>query len=96
MPLHLGDRGVFVCGPGDIAPWETEPVRARANAGVDSAHKRAPGSGWLVLALCPACAKKRNYCADHGPANWWLTVSGLGRERKTRPKPGVDTGSSSA
>lgn len=93
MPLRVGDPGVFVCGPEDIAPWE-RPVRERANAGVDSAQLRtparpAPSAGqlaWLVLALCPHCSPAHGgyYCREHNDRNWWLTRSGLGRGRPVR------------
>jgi hypothetical protein len=88
MPARLGDRGVFVCGPDDIAPWEREPVRKAADAGVVSEHKRAPARTWLVLALCPHCSPAHGgyYCREHNDRNWWITRSGLGRPRQAPEK----------
>lgn len=75
MPLAVGDPGVFVCGPADIAPWEADvaprrPVRAAAPA-------RAARPGWLVLGSCPSCLPRTGrYCSEHDANNWWLTKWG--------------------
>jgi hypothetical protein len=70
MPSRLGDPGVFVCGPDDIAPWEKTPRRTSND--VPAAPRRRLG-GWLVLAICPACVPKtRHYCSEHERRNWWL------------------------
>lgn len=68
MPIRAGDPGVFICGPGDIAPWETETPAKR-----DPAPRRAQAGprSWIVLRDCPACGPR--YCDRHGPRNWWLT-----------------------
>jgi len=95
MPPAVGDRGVFVCGPDDIAPWESAPVRKPVHAGAGDAHERAAGPtqgarrrAWLVLALCLACRRRGSYCSEHDARNWWLTRSGLGRG-KPMARPGV-------
>lgn len=72
MPARLGDRGVFVCGPGDIAPWETGPALAEVTRPSVGPGPRAHGSRWLVLGLCPDCGPL--YCSRHDQNNWWLTV----------------------
>lgn len=64
MPLHLGDPGVFVCGPDDIAPWERDDARpARHLRSVPSAD--APTGVWLVLTRCARCSRIRAYCPSH-------------------------------
>lgn len=72
MPIALGDPGVFVCGPEDIAPWETEPVRKPDDAGVDFEQVRAQrrarvsGTGWIVANTCRSCsAVTGRYCSKH-------------------------------
>lgn len=67
MPLALGDPGVFVCGPADIAPWEQDRPRPPAPA------RRPAPRAWLVLALCEHCnVRTGRYCTDHMRTNWWL------------------------
>jgi len=90
MPIRLGDPGVFVCGPGDIAPWETE--RRRHLAAVPPPPPRRAGAVWLVLALCPRCVVATGYyCHDHGPDNWWLSNWGHGVTKRKSARPGVLT-----
>lgn len=78
MPIRVGDPGVFVCGPQDVAPWESvRPVRkaARAGAGVEQVRAPRPPAVWLVLAMCPDCVYMTGrYCRDHNSSNWWLTT----------------------
>lgn len=72
MPLALGDPGVFVCGPDDVAPWETERPR-RHLAAVPPAPRRRPAAAWLVLSICEHCnVTTGRYCTEHGRTNWWL------------------------
>jgi hypothetical protein len=91
MPLRVGDPGLFICGPADIAPWESAPVRKRADAGVGSAHVRARTSGWLVLSICPRCtpAHGGRYCQEHNERNWWLTHFSSGRKPSAPSGPYV-------
>lgn len=63
MPPRVGDPGVFVCGPADIAPWEREKTPRPALP--QTAPGGVPRGVWLVLHLCPRCARIRNYCSDH-------------------------------
>lgn len=63
MPLQVGDPGVFVCGPEDIAPWENS--RPRSLALQTPAAGGVPRGVWLVLHLCQRCARIRSYCSDH-------------------------------
>lgn len=79
MPLQLGDPGVFVCGPDDIAPWE-KPRRTSNDVADVVPIRRPAASAWLVLSTCPDCLpRQRRYCDNHDAGNWWLTVSRLGR-----------------
>jgi hypothetical protein len=79
MPPAAGDPGVFVCGPGDIAPWETAPVPARARPPAVPA-RRGPPSGWLIPRVCLSCDPGHRddgpaepvYCDEHCATNWWL------------------------
>lgn len=72
MPIAIGDPGVFVCGPDDIAPWKRRmpsgkpyhPGRAAAAAAA------APTGVWLVLRNCRECGPL--YCRSHDATNWWL------------------------
>ncbi len=74
MPMRAGDPGVFICGPGDIAPWENEPVRPPA---APAARRPAPVAVWLVARACPGCHLASDgetvYCGRHNDENWWLT-----------------------
>lgn len=63
MPPRYGDPGVFACGPGDIAPWET-PTRA-PRPDTAAAPGSVPSGVWLVLHLCTRCARIRSYCSTH-------------------------------
>jgi hypothetical protein len=98
MPLRVGDPGVFVCGPQDIAPWEsarpgslTQQGRL-SNTSNDVPAAPRPAPAWLVLALCPHCNPRTGgYCHDHNATNWWLTTMSSaprkGGERKSaRPE----------
>lgn len=51
MPIRAGDPGVFICGPGDIAPWETVPVPAPPPPMAGHRPYVRPGV-WLVAARC--------------------------------------------
>lgn len=72
MPIAVGDPGVFICGPADIAPWESEPVpripRQRAPQHENVASRpvvRAPRA-WIVLGSCGACnVRTERYCDRH-------------------------------
>lgn len=72
MPLAVGDPGVFVCGPADIAPWEHDVAPRRP---VRPAAAPAPRPlTWLVLGTCPRCSPRlARYCSEHDAGNWWLT-----------------------
>jgi hypothetical protein len=85
MPLQLGDRGVFVCGPEDIAPWESAPPRRQSTT---PARPLAPVRGhsraWLVLAVCEHCNHATgHYCHNHNASNWWLTTMASSSGQKT-------------
>lgn len=67
--MAVGDPGVFICGPEDIAPWESAPAAGRRPPHVDAAA--APVCVWLVQLLCRTCVPGY-YCHEHGPRNWWL------------------------
>lgn len=70
MPMRVGDPGVFVCGPRDIAPWE-DPERLPAVPPAPAPRPRR--RAWLVLSICEHCnVATGRYCTDHGPRNWWL------------------------
>lgn len=72
MPPAIGDPGVFVCGPADIAPWEHEDVAPRRP--VRPAAPARPRAAWLVLSICPDCLPRTGrYCRQHDANNWWLT-----------------------
>lgn len=89
MPLAAGDPGVFICGPRDVAPWETEAPRPRVTRSRDGAG--APN--WLVLTGCIDCNPRTGrYCRDHDVNNWWLTNWGTGQKQKTRPAQPLDAG----
>lgn len=65
MPLALGD--VFVCGPADIAPWETElDELARRRRRGAPAGPEPERDVWLVLRACADC-RPRSYCWAHWP-----------------------------
>jgi hypothetical protein len=93
MPLRVGDRGLFICGPDDIAPDDLDgmgrpPRRIRDPAvrhggGPPALELAAAGPVWLVLALCPHCSPAHGgyYCREHNDRNWWITRSGVGRRR---------------
>lgn len=74
MPLQLGDPGVFMCGPADIAPWERDVAPRRP---VRPVPPPATPGAWLVLSTCPHCLPRAGrYCHDHDANNWWLTKWG--------------------
>lgn len=75
MPLAVGDPGVFVCGPEDVAPWERPERRRRHTSNDVPAAPRRPAAAWLVLTTCPHCNHHTGrYCHDHNATNWWLTT----------------------
>lgn len=74
MPIAVGDPGVFICGPGDVAPWEQTSHRPPLSG---PAPRRAPSGVWLVARLCIGCRFRDGvpvYCGLHSRENWWLTV----------------------
>lgn len=92
MPVRIGDPGVFVCGPRDIAPWESAPARGRKRA---PAPAIAPdhGRAWLVLGMCPRCNPVTGrYCTDHDANNWWLTTMASSGRKETRRARPLDAG----
>jgi hypothetical protein len=90
MPRRYGDAGLFVCGPEDVAPWESvRPVRKPVRAGAPLEQVRAPrrALAWLVLTLCPLCNPRTGgYCHEHDRTNWWLENMRVGGRRNDREK----------